>query len=255
MPEVRIKEDTLWYGCSYKRGEVTVVEGAEYLDLLMAGRVETTKPGCKRKPAVLADGEIEGRHSGELVFVLGNGPSLALAKPHISSLARFATVGVNRSFLMLETTYLLFLDAVMWVRESRELMESRSLVLCPKRLRLPCFTQFGRYFKHVSESVLSERWEDGLYWSRSSGVAAVNLAYLFGASEIALLGIDLNDNSHFYSEHGRGQGFPHAARIIEDLYLMSREMKKRGMKLWNCSPNSSVRGFEKVKLEKLLERR
>jgi hypothetical protein len=86
-------------------------------------------------------------------------------------------------------------------------------------------------------------------------VAAVNLAYLFGAAEIALLGIDLQDSSHFYSESGRGRPFLHASRILEDLWWMSRAMTAKGLKLWNCSRESAVRGFERIELPALLERR
>ena len=86
-------------------------------------------------------------------------------------------------------------------------------------------------------------------------MAATNLAYLFGASEIALLGIDLRDSSHFYSERGRGRPFLHADRILEDLWWMSRALVKKGLKLWNCSTESAVRGFERIELPALHERR
>ncbi len=254
MPKVRITEDSLWYDHCYRKGDEVSVEGREYLDLLLAGRIETDASVADAAPPALPDGEIEGKHKGELVFILGNGPSLALARDHLRQLQAFTTVGVNRSYRMLRTTYLLFLDRSFWMAESREIIESGSVVFCPKSLRLPYLTKFGRYTSRRREDVLSDGWSSGLYWSRSSGVAAVNLAYLFGAAEIALLGIDLRDSSHFYSGRGRGTPFLHADRILEDLWWMSRTMTAKGLKLWNCSNQSAVRGFEKIELRALLER-
>jgi hypothetical protein len=254
VPRVRITEDTLWFDHSYRKGEKVQLEGNEYLDLLMAGRVETLAGSAPERPPALAPDEIEGRHKGELVFVLGNGPSLSLAQEHAAKLPGFTTVGVNRSFALLRTTYLLFLDVSFWAVHAEEVLACDSVVFCPKRLHLPYFTQFSRHHARDKKDVLSESWRDGLYWSRSSGVAAINLAYLFGASEIALLGVDLRDRSHFYSDSGRNRPFLHVDRILEDLWWMSRKLQARGVKLWNCSPESAVRGFEKIGLGTLLRR-
>jgi hypothetical protein len=255
VPKVRITEDSLWYDRHYRKGEEVCVEGREYLDLLMAGRIEVGNTEAVPASPVLPGSEIEGRHKGELIFVLGNGPSLLSARDHETQLRAFTTIGVNRAYRLLQTTCLLFLDRSFWAAESREILESGSAVFCPKRLGLPYFTQFGRYRSSHKKDVLSETWADGLYWSRSSGVAAVNLAYLFGAAEIALLGIDLRDSSHFYSERGRGRPFLHADRILEDLWWISRALVRKGLKLWNCSEESAVRGFEKAALQALLKRR
>jgi len=254
VPKVRITEDTLWYDRSYRKGEEVLVEGREYLDLFIAGRVRHGRlPGQRQLPALAAN-DIEGRHKGELVFVLGNGPSLSLAKEWKTELESLTAIGVNRSFQLLRTAYILFLDHVVWVNHSAEILAGGSRIFCPTRLQLPCFTHFGRYRARSTEDVLSERWCDGLYWSRTSTAAAINLAFLFGASEIALLGVDLRDDSHFYSERGRNRRFLHVDRILEDLWWMSRGLVAKGVKLWNCSPGSAARGFEKIEPEVLLER-
>jgi hypothetical protein len=254
VPRVRVTEDTRWYGRSYRKGEEVAVEGREYLDLLMARRIESPEGLTSAGPQVLTPREIEGRHKGELVFVLGNGPSLSLARDWKQELEARTAIGVNRSFLLLRTAYLLFLDGPFWVSDSEQILSCGSIVFCPRRLHLPYFTAFGRHHARDREDVLSESWTGGLYWSRSSGVAAVNLAYLFGAAEIALLGIDLQDSSHFYCGRGRNRPFQHVGRILEDLWWMSRRLREKGVKLWNCSPESAVRGFDRIELEALLRR-
>lgn len=254
MPRVRITQDTLWYDHSYRKGDEVQVEGREYLDLLLAGRVAAADNAAGELPSVLAPSEIEGRHTGRTVFVLGNGPSLKLAAGHGKELAACVTIGVNRSFQLVKSDYLLFLDHHIWVTFSEQILTCGALVFCPKRLHLPYFTQFGRYRAKDREDVLSGHWRDGLYWSRSSTVAAVNLACLFGAAQIALLGVDLLDNSHFYSGYGHKQAFPHRARIVEDMWWMSRRLREKGIQLYNCSPESALRGFDKVELEPLLAR-
>ncbi len=252
MPKVRITQDTLWYDHAYRKGEETVVEGREYLDLLMANRLGPADGNEPVAPAVFPSGDIENRHAGELIFVLGNGPSLALAAEYERELRSYTTIGVNRSFRMLKTTYLLFLDASLWAQESEGILGCALPVFCPRRLHLPCFRQFDRHHARDRKDILSEHWRDGLYWSRSSAVAAINLACLFGAAQIALLGVDMRDNSHFYSEHGRNMPFLHADEILEDLWWMSRRMLEKGLRLWNCSPESAVRGFEKIELGALV---
>lgn len=255
VPRVRITQDTLWYDRAYSKGDVVAVEGREYLDLLMAGRIESQSLPAHARPATAGNEQIEGRHRGELVFVLGNGPSLAIAGKYAAQLGALAAIGVNRTFRLLKTRYLLFLDASLWTAESEAILACGSEVFCPKRLGLPYFASFGRFHAKNPRDVLSTSWSDGLYWSRSSTAAALNLASLFGASEIALLGVDLLDNSHFYSERGRGQPFPHAGKILEDLWWMSRRLHEKGIRLWNCSPRSAVRGFEKIEFGALIERR
>jgi len=255
VPKVRINEDTLWYDRFHPRGEEIVLEGSEYIDLLAAGRLDApVKPETVHQPA-LEPHVIEGCHKGEIIFVLGNGPSLELAKKCKRQLEALTAIGVNRSFRLLKTKYLLFLDGPLWVTDSEQILQCGSTVFCPQRLRLPYFTPFARYSARNREDVLSQEWSSGLYWSRSSAVAAINLAYIFGAAEIALLGVDLRDYTHFYSGKGSNRSFPHADKIIEDLWWMSRRLLDKGIKLWNCSPDSAVRGFEKTELGALLERR
>lgn len=255
MPRVRITEDTLWYDRSYHRGEEVVVEGREYLDLLMAGRLDAAGlPGLPPRRLLPAN-EIEGKHRGELVFVLGNGPSIRLGEGCVDRLEQMTTIGINRAFLFMKSTYLLFLDAPFWVRESEQILGCGSEVFCPKKLHLPYFTGFGRYNARNKQDVLSPRWADGLFWSRTSTAAGINLAYLFGASDIALLGVDLRDSSHFYSDEGRGRPFLHADEILEDLLWMSRRLREEGVKVWNCSKESDVRGFDEIELPLLLEGR
>jgi hypothetical protein len=258
MTRVRILEDTNWYSKQYRKGETATVCKEELFDLLLAKRAvilespESAEAGNLRQNNLVPC--IENIHRAELIFVLGNGPSVSEMTRFKEELSTFTTVGVNRIPLLFEPTYLLFLDVRVWLTD-RELIErSKSIKFCSDRIPVPFFNRFARYRSKTRDDVLSDSYSKGLFWSRSSVVPAVNLAYLFGASAIALIGVDLNDASHFYDERGKYSEFLHRDEILEHLYIMSRALLQRGVQCYDSSPFGRVRGFQKISLSELLAR-
>jgi hypothetical protein len=88
-----------------------------------------------------------------------------------------------------------------------------------------------------------------------AGTSAINLAFLFGASEIVLLGYDmtggrwLNDR---YKHH-----LPYPPQRHFDLHLaalppFAEDLKAAGVRVVNCSPISAVEVFEKRSLEEFV---
>jgi hypothetical protein len=258
MTRVRILEDTNWYSKQYRRGEIATVCDEELFDLLMARRAAILEgPGCAgagggRESNLLP--RIEGIHRGELILVLGNGPSASEIGRHRNELSGVTTIGVNRILSLFEPTYLLFLDMKVWLTDRDLIQKSRAIKFCSDRIPVPFFNRFARYRSKTRDDVLSDSYATGLFWSRSSVVPAVNLAYLFGASAIALIGVDLNNSSHFYDKCGRDSEFLHRDEILEHLYIMSRALIQRNVACYDCSPSGKVRGFQKVELTELLAR-
>lgn len=90
-----------------------------------------------------------------------------------------------------------------------------------------------------------------------SGTSAINVAHLFGATEIILLGYDMQGGHWFNGEPGIVNGLPfppesHFQRHMVPLPQIAADAKRRGIRIVNCSPSSRVDCFEKQPLEAFL---
>lgn len=77
-----------------------------------------------------------------------------------------------------------------------------------------------------------------------AGTSAINLAYLFGAREIILLGYDMR-GGHFVDKHPLP--FPpleHFRRHQICLPALNEDARRRGVRIVNCSEGSAVTAFE-----------
>lgn len=84
---------------------------------------------------------------------------------------------------------------------------------------------------------------------RDAGTSAINIAYLFGATEIVLLGFDMT-GGHWCRTHPLP--FPpkaHFERHLEVLPSIARDLAAAGVRVVNCSPSSVVDVFERGRLE------
>ena len=134
-------------------------------------------------------------------YVLGNGPSLPVAK--LYKLHGALTVGVNRILRSgFDPTVLMFLDDAVWPDERKRMRKSRSLVLGPP----------GDYGERVvSLPVLRVKWGElpqavsrqGLCAAPDSVAAAVLWLFALGVQHIQVLGCGGGGDgrSHFYGTH------------------------------------------------------
>lgn len=88
-----------------------------------------------------------------------------------------------------------------------------------------------------------------------AGTSAINLAYLFGASEIVLLGFDMTGGRWLngrYPHHLPLPPLKHFKLHMEALTPIAHDLKLLGIKVHNCSPISAIACFQKTNLEDLL---
>ena len=98
---------------------------------------------------------------------------------------------------------------------------------------------------------------DVIHQGGNSGYQAINLAYLWGAKAIVLLGFDCSPakdgKAHWFGQHGPGltrqQPFSlwqaHFPQLAEDL-------KAQGVPVYNASRETALRCFDRVSLESLI---
>lgn len=88
-----------------------------------------------------------------------------------------------------------------------------------------------------------------------AGTSAINLAYLFGATEIVVLGMDMKGGRWFNGEirHYLPQPPERDFQVhMGPLPLIAADAKRKGIRIVNCSPTSRVQCFEKQPLEAFL---
>lgn len=82
-----------------------------------------------------------------------------------------------------------------------------------------------------------------------AGSSAINLAALFGAKEIILLGMDMTGGRWVLRHHLPVIPQDHFDRHLACLERMAPELKRDGIRVVNCSPTSVIPWFERRPLE------
>lgn len=87
----------------------------------------------------------------------------------------------------------------------------------------------------------------------NSGAQAINLAYLWGARRLVLVGFDMGAQGHFFGDH------PKALRtvspwktMIAGMSAMASELHAAGVEVLNCSPLTAIRYWPVARLKDAL---
>ena len=98
--------------------------------------------------------------------------------------------------------------------------------------------------------------KDKIHHGSNSGYQAINLAYLFGAVKIVLLGFDMQRTGGLSHWHGN-----HPAAINRDLPVttflkkfpdLARDLEAEGVEVINATRETALECFKKVDLEEAL---
>lgn len=82
-----------------------------------------------------------------------------------------------------------------------------------------------------------------------AGTSAINLATLFGAKEIVILGMDMTGGRWVKHHHLPVIPQWHFDAHLENLATFVPELERDGVRVYNCSPISAIPWFEKRRLE------
>lgn len=120
----------------------------------------------------------------------------------------------------------------------------RTTARLPKGLAWPS----GRKTKHWSPYSRLPTHLGGF----DAGSSAINLAALFGATEIVLLGMDMTGGRWVRHHHRPVIPQMDFEWHLAGLRLMAPELERDGVRVVNCSPISAIDCFEKRPLEEFL---
>ena len=85
-----------------------------------------------------------------------------------------------------------------------------------------------------------------------TGMSGINLAYLFGAKEIVVAGMDMT-GGHWMAKHPlQNPPRDHFTRHMEAIVEIADDLKKEGVPVWNASPISALKCWPHKKLEEWL---
>lgn len=89
----------------------------------------------------------------------------------------------------------------------------------------------------------------------NSGHQAINLAYLLGATEIILLGYDMQSTggkSHWHGDHTRGLSQKECYKgWIGHLGVVATQAKEKGLRIINCTRQTALTCFDRAELESI----
>lgn len=94
---------------------------------------------------------------------------------------------------------------------------------------------------------------DCVHFGGNSGYQAINLAFLWGAKRIVLLGFDakpVNGKDHWFGQHPKGlkQQQPYSLWLDRFPHL-ARDLVAQGVEVINCSMDSAIDCFRKQEIE------
>lgn len=170
---------------------------------------------------------------GYPAFIVGNGPSIN--ENDLSSIEAYWSIGINRSFIKLDTTVLMWQDISLWNSEYGKLHNTQAIkfardIADPRRIYHNFYLKSGPYkFDKNKTHILNGRG--------STGGLAAQLAVAMGATHIVLLGMDCttgkNGETNFY-----GNNRFHLPHTMQNcLFALEFVKKECPVPVINCSNN------------------
>jgi len=193
--------------------------------------------------------DLRGVHAGKRLFILASGPSLGALD--LAPLDRRLVMGLNRSFLLYPGThYNCTMDQRLFDLYPEELGKTRQVFTLEGR-------PLGIPLTLLGAEGFSLDLAKGIYSGYTIAYFAMQVARYMGFTELVYLGLDLKHdrgNTHFFgtdfhSENHERTEFPRMRRMLED---GARVLVGHGIRVYNCSPVSSLAGFHSVTYEHAL---
>lgn len=191
--------------------------------------------------------------SGETVYIVGGGPSLS--NFNWDALRTRKVIAINKAFLNVPFASVMYWTdsrVYQWHKKDIENFSGLKYTIRPHSSYREDVLILRKGNRHGLETT-----SDRLAHGDNSGYAAINLAYHLGAKKIVLLGYDMGNNgtkSHYH------EGYPVTAtsqktyndRFIPGFSTIAGELKRKGIKVFNASPQSRLNAFPKITLQESL---
>ena len=186
---------------------------------------------------------------GETVAILASGPSMSAEVATAVRASGVRAIAINNTFKLAPWADLLYAaDARWWDVHKDEALKFEGLKVTIME------TPYGLLQLADGGCVGFDDDTSKLRTGHNSGYQAVHLAVHAGAKRILLCGMDMQ-GKHWHPEHKPPLVINEEAffiRCIQCFREVAPELKRRGVEVWNCTPHSALKCFERVDLAQAL---
>ncbi len=190
-------------------------------------------------------------------FLLGCGPSLSILDS-FSSIHQFGKViAINDSYRVCPGADVLYFHDHAWWEENLE--HAVDHFIGQHIVSINGVTEFVHQLRNTGPTGL-ETDPTGLRHGSNSGYQAINLAFLFGVKKIVLIGYDLQtvEGRVHWRTRGKREQSEAANKCMSTVMLpkfstLKAPLEKHGITVLNVSPDSALKVWPYVPLEKVLE--
>ena len=190
--------------------------------------------------------DFKNLHLGKRLFILASGPSLSTLD--LTPLRRRIVMGLNRSFLVYPGAYYhCVMDHRLFDEYGDQLRDTRYLFTIEGR-------PWGVPMHLLGSEGFSRDLGRGIYSGYTIAYLALQVAVYMGFKEIFYLGLDLrhqNSDTHFFGFdfHSKDHEQTEFPRMQKMLTYGARTLAEADVKVFNCSPVSTLECFPKVSYE------
>lgn len=168
-----------------------------------------------------------------IVAILATGPSMSQAVA--DSVRDIPTIVVNDAFRLRPDALALVAQDAAWWKHNKDAHEFK-----------------GRKFTTNRIAGVEQVTNAGeISTGSSSGVLAIHIAKILGATHILLFGFDMQ-GTHYFGEHPAPLRNTTEQRFKHFQSQFAWVARKKGARIYNCTPGSHLEAFPKMPLEEAL---
>jgi hypothetical protein len=188
------------------------------------------------------------------VAIFASGPSLTLED--VLKCRPLRCIAINTSYKMAPWADCLYAADAKWWDHYTDAQDFAGLKISITKKNNPNIHAIGV----AGRAGLSEE-RDKVFTGGNGGYQAIGLAYLFGASNIILLGYDMRwvEGKPYWHDPHPPKLSPSRETAYQKSFLphfktLAAELKTRGVNVYNCTPDSALRDFPMVSLYDAFDR-
>jgi hypothetical protein len=200
--------------------------------------------------------KVTGRWEGKTVVVAATGPSLT---PEVAAMcADVPVLAVNDAYRLFPNAEILFAcDAGWWsVHEGCPEFKGEKWSSHGSKDHNDKTAAAAAYGLKLISGASGDGFttEPPIHYGNNSGFQAVNLAILFGAARIVLVGFDMQaaGKAHFFGDHPKPLRNPGAFKSFISAFAKAAKQMPAGVEIINATPDSALTCFPRKALDDAL---
>jgi len=168
--------------------------------------------------------ELTDKHKGQDIYIVGTGPSMRVFP--VDYLNNKITIGLNQAWRYSKLSYCITVHPELFLEYQKEKKNETTWIIKKKTpmeyLELDDPNHYVFHTEQENYELLTKQKQNVLFIGRGVQQTAMHVAYLMGAKNIILVGVDmtdLNGEHHGHNQHVKFHGF-----APDDVYAEYRKI-------------------------------